>query len=832
MIYDPVLNQYHQIGVIHELILKKLDGRRSLHDVIEELLAEFNAELPMDVLGAFLAQARTLHLLDAGSTAPFTPREGRTAWKLVKRELDAKGFSFRTEASPRRGGEAERRVRADVWQLFELAIAQLKRGNPIQAARHLYAVLEVAPDNARAAYLLRVVQRCALLARKPPQPIWMFRIPLSNPDRLLAALVARLGFLVSPWVYAGLILWFLAGAVLIGQHLDKVGYDVGQIPRAVARWPMLALGAYLWFPLVAIGHELCHGLACKKYGGRVPEIGLLVFLFFPTAYCDTSATYGFRQVSRRIGVSLAGISWQMFLYLPAVLAYLNLPASSPLKPLMLLLVLTCWGTVISGMIPFFKGDGYYVLTDALRTPNLFEISNRYWGERLAGWVLGLAPTGAAVLDRPWVVRTYGLLNIGTIALFTASAYFTVSVPLMTTLFRGPGLLIATAPMLAVLGVPLVRFLRTVIQRRTEVVRSPRAWATLAVMVSVALFAVLVPLPYSVTVPFEVAESETMLLRASASGQVKRWSVREGDAVRAGEILVELDAAEPRLALARAEAGLERARAELTAVERRPQADRVQALRAVIEAVRRIETSAERRLERDTGLLGQGLVSTQGVEASAALVERARDLAVRTRGDLDAAFERPREEQLEALRQGVTALEAEVELRRKAVEALVVRAPRDGRVVWSAVARTEVSPEGSSIARGSALLRLGESSAVAELDAPVEYAQLFQVGQGVRMRLEGVGGPPVSTALAATEVAHLTAKTTQSPMRGMIVKGFFGSRALADRDIVRIETERLSGQALMPGARGRARIEIGPRTLLWQAGWQVRYFAGYYWWSLW
>src|SRR5437868_2542264 len=76
LIYDPVLNRYHEVGLIHEVILKKLNGVRSLVDVVNEIATEVGAELPLDVLRAFLSQARGLYLLDAGSTEAFSAADG------------------------------------------------------------------------------------------------------------------------------------------------------------------------------------------------------------------------------------------------------------------------------------------------------------------------------------------------------------------------------------------------------------------------------------------------------------------------------------------------------------------------------------------------------------------------------------------------------------------------------------------------------------------------------------------------------------------------------------------------------------------------------------
>lgn len=831
VIFDPILNVYHQVGLIHQLILQKLDGRRSVHEVVHEISREAEAELPIDVLRSFLSQARTLHLLDAGSTEAFTLKDGLKVWRMLRAELDAKGFTLRSDGD-RPPREPERRSRLEVAQLFESAVGMLKRGNPIQAARHLHAVMEVAPDNARAAYLLRALQRCVLLARRPEQSRFMTRVPLGNPDRLLAALVNRLGFLVSGWTYACLVVWFCAGAALIAPQLERVAWDVGQIPRVVAAHPWLAFGGQLVFVIIAVGHELCHGIACRRYGGRVPEVGLLVYLLiFPTAYCDTSATYTFKKTSHRIGVSLAGIAWQMFLYLPAVALYLNTSAGTPLHTLLLLLVISCWSTVLTGLVPFMKGDGYYVISDALKTPNLFEVSKRYWVTRLEWLILGLQPRDEEPLRHLWAVRIYGLLNIITMIMFSFSAYFTVTVPMMTTLLRGPGLLIASVPIVFLLFAPVWRFGAALISRRDEVKRSPRALVSLGVALALLAFAVLVPLPYSLTVPCAIGDSETTVVHAEADGIVAEWTAREGEVVREGQVVVRLETAVAEVQLVRAETRLRAAESDVKALEAGPSAERVRAASAVVAAVSRVERTAKRRLERHQSLSAQGLLPTDNLEQSAMMRERARTLTTAARGQLAVVAERPREEVLRAAAEAVMAARAEVEIARQAMSRLEVRAPRAGRVTWARVGREDVSPTRRPVKKGEELLRIGGDEVVAELDAPIEYAQLFSTGQQVHLRLDGVEGPAIATRLASTEVARV-GEAAQGPGPGLIMKSLFGSRAMAEHTLLKFKTEPISTGTLRQAATGRARIELARRTLLSQLGWQLRYFTGYYWWSLW
>ena len=99
--------------------------------------------------------------------------------------------------------------------------------------------------------------------------------------------------------------------------------------------------------------------------------------------------------------------------------------------------------------------------------------------------------------------------------------------------------------------------------------------------------------------------------ATTTGIVRRVLVREGEQVRAGQLLVQLDDAQARAAVAEA-------RAALVSASGQAQAVRTQAATALAQA--------ERDLERTRRLYEAGAVSTREVEAAVKAAEDARAIA--------------------------------------------------------------------------------------------------------------------------------------------------------------------------------------------------------------
>ena len=59
-------------------------------------------------------------------------------------------------------------------------------------------------------------------------------------------------------------------------------------------------------------HEFGHAYACKRFGGEVPEMGLVFILSAPCAYVDASASWKFTSKWHRIAVGLAGMYVESF----------------------------------------------------------------------------------------------------------------------------------------------------------------------------------------------------------------------------------------------------------------------------------------------------------------------------------------------------------------------------------------------------------------------------------------------------------------------------------------------------------------------------------------
>lgn len=211
-----------------------------------------------------------------------------------------------------------------------------------------------------------------------------FRIPLVRPDR---ALSATLGWVAPLYSRAWLILVLLAGlagVLLVARQWDAFLHTFQHFfsPEGLALYGVTLMGT-------KICHELGHAYTAKRFGCRVPTMGVAFLVMWPVLYTDT--TDAWRLVSRRqrLAVAAAGMLTELMIAVFATLAWSFLP-DGPLRSAAYFLATVSWITTLAiNLSPFMRFDGYYLLSDALDVPNLQERAFALARWKLREWLFGL-----------------------------------------------------------------------------------------------------------------------------------------------------------------------------------------------------------------------------------------------------------------------------------------------------------------------------------------------------------------------------------------------------------------------------------------------------------
>src|SRR4030095_6602025 len=165
--------------------------------------------------------------------------------------------------------------------------------------------------------------------------------------------------------------------------------------------------------LVKTLHELGHAITCKRFGGDVNRLGVMLLVFTPSLYCDVSDAWMFRDRWRRMAVSAAGVAVELILAAIATLVW-SMTQPGWINSLALNVMFVCSvGTLLINGNPLLRYDGYYVLADWLETPNLQQQATSTVQRGLAWLFAGvtLEPPRLLAEPGPVLLWTYAITSL-------------------------------------------------------------------------------------------------------------------------------------------------------------------------------------------------------------------------------------------------------------------------------------------------------------------------------------------------------------------------------------------------------------------------------------
>ena len=453
---DPYRNQFYRFRpAIHEFIAR-LDGRRTVGEIWEDLLEEMPEQAPGqdDVIAA-------LRRLSAGS--------------LLQGDTPLSSTELESRAQEQRGREFRSRL----------------------------------------------------------TNIFFLRFTLWDPDVFLKR-TRWVGRAIFSW--PGFVIWVgfvIAALVTVADQFDRLFaassgiLSLGNLPWLYASWAILKLL-----------HEMGHAYACRRFGGEVHRMGLMLLVLMPIPFMDATTAWRFRSKWPRVVVGAAGMYIELLIAALAALVWSATPAETATHQIAYnLIFLASVSTLLFNANPLLRFDGYYILSDLLERPNLHRqsfLQLRYLLERGIFGLRSAHAPGRDVGDATFLT-SFGLLS-GLYRIFVLVAI----ILFVGTQFLAVGLLLAVYGFISYLLVPIGRFIRYLwTEPRLTTVR-PRALAvTGAVFLGVLTAFSLWPAPHAFRAD-GVVRWQAIEVTAPTSGFVAARPILAGETVTAGEPVVILE----------------------------------------------------------------------------------------------------------------------------------------------------------------------------------------------------------------------------------------------------------------------------------------------------
>lgn len=356
------------------------------------------------------------------------------------------------------------------------------------------------------------------------------RFPLWNPDKLVTHATRFLGWMIS-WPFA--MVWlFVCSYALVSVAMDweRLVYGSAQVfTRNGLLW-MVAT----WLGLKVV-HELAHAVACKKFGGKTGDFGILMLLLIPLPYIDVTSSWKFTRKYHRILVSSAGMLAEILIAAIAAIVWFHSGPGVVAFYASNVIFAASLHTLLFNANPLLKFDGYHIVTDWLEIPNLGSHGQQYVTGLCRKFFLGLPSEQLKYAGvHGLIIRCYGVA-----ALLWRIVLCLILGIAAANLFQGIGLLVALMAVVLWLILPVVKFVKY-LATSTDIEQSNRVKFTrnLGSLVAVAIIALLViPAPSVITAPLIVEYKELCVVRNESSGFVRAINVRRDQLVKQGDLLL-------------------------------------------------------------------------------------------------------------------------------------------------------------------------------------------------------------------------------------------------------------------------------------------------------
>jgi putative peptide zinc metalloprotease protein len=377
--------------------------------------------------------------------------------------------------------------------------------------------------------------------------VWQFfanilyiKIPVIDPERLLTGMYPYFRWIFSTWFVLFALTMMGAALTLVVSQWSTFQAKLPEF-QSFFNWHTIL---YFWTSLAVIKviHEFGHGLTAKHFGGEVHEMGMLFLVLTPALYCDVTDSWLLPNKWHRIWISAAGIFVECFLASIATFIWWN-TEQGLLNSLMLATMFICSvNTILFNANPLLRYDGYYVMADWLEVPNLRIKSTQFFSYAFQEKVLGLEIPVQSYMpkSRRYLFVTYAIASYLYRWVVTFSILFFLSQFLKPYGLQSISYALALGSLVPLLVMPLYQAGKFIYQPgRMRKVKKARTAAFFAVTGLIVAGVLLIPTPLRVSGTLVLKPARPQIVYAEVPGRLVDIKVRDGEQVKAGQLLATL-----------------------------------------------------------------------------------------------------------------------------------------------------------------------------------------------------------------------------------------------------------------------------------------------------
>ena len=358
---------------------------------------------------------------------------------------------------------------------------------------------------------------------------WLYnRFPILEPDEFLTATTSWTRPFFSKWFW-----WWTLLAGCLGIYLITRQWENFITTFIYLFTPTGLFSVSATMLTVKFGHELAHAYTAKRYGTKVPVIGVALLVIWPLFYTDTTDAWRLTKRRQRMTIGAAGVLFELAIAVHATLLW-SFISPGPLKSILFILATSTWITsLLVNLNPCMRYDGYYLLADFLDVPNLqtraFALARWFLRRNLLG-----SPEPCPEQLNPRMLKMIGIYAV-IVWIYRLFVFTAFALLVYHFAFKALGIFLFIVEISVFLIKPITDELRIWLQLRKAIGPNQRQILTISTLV-IGLGALIYPWPTWVYVPAVHKAELTTAVHVPHSGQLTEIHVQRGDSVSKGDLL--------------------------------------------------------------------------------------------------------------------------------------------------------------------------------------------------------------------------------------------------------------------------------------------------------
>jgi putative peptide zinc metalloprotease protein len=462
-------------------------------------------------------------------------------------------------------------------------------------------------------YCWTQLENAAKIGRKSFASLLAIKVHAFNPDRLLTFLERKLRFCFSKTFTAIVLCSIIFALILTIANSESLLFSMSSL-LSLYSLPLLIV---VVFAVVTI-HEFGHGLALKYFGGKVEEMGFMLIYFMPAFYCNVSDAWMLKKRERLL-VSLAGGYVQIFIWALATIVWRILAPETLLSQICTIIIAFSGIQTLFNFIPLIRMDGYYMLSDYVEVSNLRQKSLAYLKEKAVSLLTGIPSENRENLSQRekrlffWYGTTASLFTLLLIAVM-----FQQIGSWMIQEYRFWGIIFTATLFLA--AVPIApkenlqtsgRLYKVMIQR---IKKAPLKYLIPILAILIVGF---IPWQLKISGDFTIIAARRINVTPQVSGNLKKILIEQGNRVRAGQLLAELENLQLSNEYEETKGELASQRASLDLLKAGSRPEEIEKARRSVDT-KKAELRNAARIDQERGVLRETIAKREAELANARL----------------------------------------------------------------------------------------------------------------------------------------------------------------------------------------------------------------------